>query len=200
VVPSEGPMTGGATLTIWGVDFRYSDFITCRFAEKFSWIGNSWEVKATYISESKILCKTPNFDVENGGMTSLCHTALDADGASCPHIYITVSNDRITYSGYMGSMTGSYVTYMIWKGPPLLDVASTLAIGGRNSTVMRRGDVLLTITGTRTDDADVPIRESDQLECLFSTAGGSKFSAKGTSCQNWQVGGIHIYCRLIHLF
>lgn len=160
VTPSEGPVVGGTTLTISGYNFRYTSLLRCRFAEQHNPQGTVWDVAATFVSESQILCVTPYFYPLASDCASL------SSGNKCAYnIWITVTNDQQVYSGYLASRVGSWLEYGIWMGPP--NGGGTLAINYQNTTTTPRGQILLTLTATRATSATVPTRPSSFLRCLF---------------------------------
>lgn len=75
MTPSDGPARGNALITVWGSNFRYTNFLSCRFSERESWDGQVWNMDAIWVSEAMILCYTPDFILADGsGTTSLCKT------------------------------------------------------------------------------------------------------------------------------
>lgn len=78
-----GPAAGGTMLTIAGKDFQESPRLRCWFA------GVKTMVKAEYVSDTKIMCKTPPFfsrQLDSAGNSN------QAGSAASPHTKVQVTN------------------------------------------------------------------------------------------------------------
>eukprot|EP00762_Andalucia_godoyi_P002720 ANDGO_03343.mRNA.1 hypothetical protein len=183
VVPSDGPASGRALLTIWGTDFRYTQFLSCRFAEGPSYKGMTWSVPAVWVSEAMITCVTPDFVYSAKKTTGYCifstgtssfTDTLRSNATYCDEMYITVTNDGQIWSGYLSSGSGSYLKYRIFGSATLPGTLAALNLAGSsssvNTTFPAEGATTLTIQYTRASLTQVPFRDASHVYCYFYSA------------------------------
>jgi dynein heavy chain len=90
ISPSMGPITGGTEISIIGIEFINTADVVVRFGNSRQGI----DVQGTYVSQSKILCTSPNFTKFQTGVVDV-RIALDGDSFTTTYqrfSYFSVTN------------------------------------------------------------------------------------------------------------